>query len=212
VESDGDQWHYAVTCTEFGCGGVIYEGMEPTSSEAEKAALIASGIHTRLCTDKVIARPPIIDRDYERLVYLLGNEGFMEEFGGSLAEEKVAARLVEMRNECIAFAYAEQLVLDRDTGIIVSIVGARRLGPNVDFTWRTDPHPDHRRKGYAEEGSRQLLKLWDKREGGAIFARIGVANEPSRNLATRKLGFVRVDPVTEDTRHRQLYRRGAESA
>jgi len=211
VEPDGGQWHYRVTCVEFGCGGVVYQGTKPTNEEAEQAAVTASGIHTQLCTDMVLVRPLIIHRDYERLAYLLGNEGFMASFGGPLAKEKVAGYLAEMRNRCMAFPYAEQLVVARSTGIIVSIVGARRLGPTVDFTWRTDPHPDHRRKGYAEEGSRQLLKLWDEREGGVIFARIGISNQPSRRLATCKLGFVRVELVTEDEFHRQLYQRDVES-
>ena len=212
VESEEDHWRYRVTCDGTGCdGATIYEGTRPTEHEAQMAAATAGGMHKPIVTERLVIRAPV-DSDRADLLRLFADVEFMNGLTGPFNEETAEHRLAGMVDLCKTLAFAEQPIVKLGTGII-GYAGAahwRYLGVSrFEFNYRL-VH-DARGYGYAEEACRELLDLWEKTEGGEIFARVDRCNTDSKDLALR-LGFgpeVRWTEDLGDQKYRDIYPRAA---
>ena len=131
--------------------------------------------------------PELADRD--RFRELFADECFMQFSNGRLYGDEADKQFAKMLVLAAELPFAEQSVIETDSGRIVGCVGASRFNygdpprPELEFNYRLIC--EARGKGYATEASRAVLEVWKETVGGVMYARIDRRNDDSKEVADR---------------------------
>jgi len=130
-----------------------------------------------------------VPEDRDRFRELFADEWYMQFSNGRLYGEDADKQFAKMLTLAADLPFAEQPVIETDTGLIVGSVGATRFNygdpprPELEFNYRLICQA--RGRGYATAASLAVLEVWENTVGGVIFARIDYRNTDSKKVADR---------------------------